>query len=356
MKTLDRYIYRELMVPFLIGTVAVVLMFQANMLIFLFKNFSLQNVPTLAVLDMILYKTPYFLNMTLPVGVALATSLAISRLARESELTAIRASGTAIIRVILPVSIFGLLVGVGNYLLAEKVMPNSEKASTRLSTQMMILATAPDFKANVAIRLADFQATIGSIIKGEHGSLQLSDITLVQTPQPFTSAVYKAKEGSYENGVWTFPHALVWYFKGEDFYQFRPTKLTINQRINLVDFYSQPQPTEMTVDELRQAIKEGKEQHIPATSLEVSYHTRFSVPAACYVFAIFAPVFAIWFGKGGGFVGVLVSILMVMLYWNVFVISTEIFGRNGWINPFLSAWLPNILFAALAVFGLRRLE
>ena len=66
MKTLDRYIYRELVVPFLIGTIAVVLMFQANMLIYLFKNFSLSNVPTLAVLDMILYKTPYFLNMTLP--------------------------------------------------------------------------------------------------------------------------------------------------------------------------------------------------------------------------------------------------------------------------------------------------
>jgi len=356
MRTLDRYIYRELMVPFLIGTIAVVLMFQANMLIFLFKNFSLANVPTVAVLDEILYKTPYFLNMTLPVGVALATSLAISRLTRESELTAIRSSGTPIMRAILPIMVFGVLAGVGNFLLAEKVMPASEKAYTKLNTQLMILATAPDFKANVSIQLGDFSATIGAVTRGPHGSLQLSDVILVQTPHPLESAVYKAKSGSYENGVWSFPHASVWYFKGEDFYQFKPSKLTINQRINLVDFYAQPQPTEMTLPELKQAIKEGRDEHVPTTSLEVSYHTRFSVPAACYVFAIFAPVFAIWFGKGGGFVGVLVSILMVMLYWNVFVISTEIFGRNGWVSPILSAWLPNILFAALAVFGLRRLE
>ena len=193
-------------------------------------------------------------------------------------------------------------------------------------------------------------------MRGEHGGMTLSDITLVQKPHPFESAVYTAKSGSYENGVWTFPDALVWYFKGSDLYQFKPTKLTINQRISLADFYSQPQPTEMTIPELKQAIREGKEQHSSTTSLEVNYHERYSVPAACYVFAIFAPVFAIWFGRGGGFVGVLVSILMVMLYWNIFVISTEIFGRNGWISPLLSAWLPNILFAALAVFGLRRLE
>src|SRR2546421_10701839 len=130
MKTLDRYIYRELMVPFLIGTVAGALMFQANMLIFLFKNFSLQNVPTLAVLDMILYKTPYFLNMTLPVGGALATSLAFSRLTRESELTAIRAYGTPIMRAVFPVIWFGLAVGIGNCRVAERVILASDKRST----------------------------------------------------------------------------------------------------------------------------------------------------------------------------------------------------------------------------------
>src|SRR5436305_6397051 len=103
-------------------------------------------------------------------------------------------------------------------------MPASEKAETKLSADLMILATAaPDFKANVAIQLGDFSAKIGSVMKGERGTLHLSDVTLVQTPHPFESAVYKAKEGSYENGVWTFPDAFVWYFKGEDLYQFKPT-------------------------------------------------------------------------------------------------------------------------------------
>src|SRR5579859_208265 len=109
---------RELLVPFLLGTVAVVLMFQANLLIFLFKTFSLSSVPISGIAKLLLYKTPFFLNMTLPVGTALATSLAMSRLTRESELTAFRAAGAPILRVMLPISLFGMLVGFANYYLA----------------------------------------------------------------------------------------------------------------------------------------------------------------------------------------------------------------------------------------------
>ena len=77
MKILDRYVLRELMVPFLIGTIAVVLMFQANTLIFQLKTFSMSAVPPIALFNLILYKTPGYLNMTLPIGMSLAASLVL---------------------------------------------------------------------------------------------------------------------------------------------------------------------------------------------------------------------------------------------------------------------------------------
>ena len=119
MKRLDRYILREMFVPFLIGTIAVVLMFQINELIALYKNFNLNAVPMTAVLQVILFKTPAYLNMTLPVGVSLASSLAISRLTRESELTAIRSAGVSILRVVRPV----MIAGVVGYLFSKMEIP-----------------------------------------------------------------------------------------------------------------------------------------------------------------------------------------------------------------------------------------
>jgi lipopolysaccharide export system permease protein len=356
MKKLDRYVLRELMVPFLIGTLAVVLMFQANLLIYLFKTFSLTSVPIAAIAKLILYKTPYFLNMTLPVGMALATSLAMSRLTRESELTAMRAAGTSILRVMWPISLFGIVIGIGNFYLAEKVMPNAEVQATKLNSQLVVMGSTPEFKANLFIPLGEYMANFGSVRRQPDGSALLNDITLMQRPNPYEIAVFTDKEGVYRAGIWTFKNANMWYFKGNELSSFAAKDLVINQHMNLNELYNPSVPTEMSLEQLREGIRSGEQEHVDTTALRVHYYTRFSVPAACYVFAIVGPVFAIWLGRSGGFAGVLLSILMVLIYYNIFVVSTEVFGRNGWLSPVVSAWLPNVLFIVFAVIGLRRLE
>src|SRR3954453_6174628 len=109
MKLMDRYIVRELIVPFLAGSFVIAFLFAANQLIFILKTYSLQNVPISAMVQMILYRMPFLLNVTLLAGISLAASLAVTRLSRESEITAMRAVGMRVIRIILPVVFFGVL-------------------------------------------------------------------------------------------------------------------------------------------------------------------------------------------------------------------------------------------------------
>ena len=92
------------------------------------------------------------------------------------------------------------------------------------------------------------------------------------------------------------------------------------------------------------------------TADEITYHTRFSIPAACLIFSIIAPIFAIIYARSGSFVGVLLSTILVLLYYNAHVISTEIFGKSHWLSPWLAAWLPNIIFASIGIIAARRLE
>jgi lipopolysaccharide export system permease protein len=67
-------------------------------------------------------------------------------------------------------------------------------------------------------------------------------------------------------------------------------------------------------------------------------------------------MFAVWMSRAGPFVGVLFSLAMVLAYYNAFVISTEIFGRNGWLPPIAAAWLPNVIFFLLGLWAIRRAE
>ena len=52
----------------------------------------------------------------------------------------------------------------------------------------------------------------------------------------------------------------------------------------------------------------------------------------------------------------LVSMVVVLLYFNAWVICTQIIGKNPSVNPAIAAWLPNILFLIAGLFGLRSLE
>ena len=358
MKRLDRYVLRELLVPFLIGTLAVVLMFDINMVMAYTKQFDISNIPKLALAQMILYKTPFWMNMTLPVGMSLGASLAMSRLARESELTAMRCAGARILRVIAPITMFGVFVAVGDLALVEKVMPVSERKFSSLERQFGALVVMPNLAENTFVRLEGMQVSIGRTNRTGPNSMVLNDIVIYSRPTSGDIKIISATTGAYNEGQWVLNDAVIYDFKPGSPDVMRLTERkpwSINRRIGLDDLLLPPQPEEQTASQLRRSIAQARSQRLPTQQLEIEYQKRFSIPASCILFAFVAPALAIMFARSG-FAGVLLSIFLVFLYYNVFIFTTEILGKNSHISPILAAWAPNILFAILGFFVIRRLE
>lgn len=356
MKKLDSYMLRELIVPFLIGTVAVIMMFQANTYIYLGKNFNLKNIPTAAVFQLIFYSTPSYLWMTLPVGTALGTSLAMTRIVRESELTAMRAAGARIFRVILPLGLFGVLVSAADYYVIDYLNPAASEKAEKLSIQIGMMGYAPDVKTNTIIQLRQYAASFGSVVrKGE--DLQISKILLIEQPEPDVTVLTTADHATYHDGIWKFQNAFYRFLKGQDLVTAKPKgDFTVNQKIVTGDLFQAPALKEQTSQQIRESIEAAKKIGQDTKQLEVNYHIKFSVPAACLLFAFVAPIFAIKFARGGAFVGVLLSMGLVILYYNGFVISTQILSKLDFVSGPMAAWLPDIVFALLGAIALRRLE
>jgi len=357
MKRIDRYVLKELFIPFLIGTISVVLMFQANYLIKEFKEFQLQSVPLSAILQIVLYRTPSFLQLTLPVGMSLAASLAVSRLARESELTAMRASGMSILRVLLPIACFGILVSLCSYLLVEKVMPVSERKAKKIEVEAAILGSGPQLRSNIIVKFTNYVANFGTVSGGPNNVIQLDDILLVERPRPGTVNLIGAKHGTYKDGIWRLTECFAWEITNDQLTDFKPRDdVVINERITVQDFFSPPDANELSARELKNAITIGKRSGQDMTRQEVTFHTKYSIPASCAVFAFIGPMFAVWLSRSGAFIGVLLSIVIVFLYFNIYIITTEILGNHGTVSPWLAAWLPNFIFIALGALIVRRLE
>lgn len=356
-KRLDNYMLRELFVPFLIGTIAVVFMFQINAYMWYAKNFDLSNVPMIATLQVIYYRTPEFMNMTLPVGTSLAGSLAMSRIARESELTAMRTCGTPILRIIMPIAFAGVLVALGDFYMIEKIMPDASRRSNEIARKVGVEGSLPLVSRNVPLRLGRYSAFFGQVNRGDHDTLDVQDVLLVQRKEPGVWAMTTSDTAHYERGKWTFRNSFYREMKGDEVTVIKTIKDFVVHEEILVDTLLSPGvPEEKNLAELHEQIDLSTKLGRDTKWLQVKVYEKYAVPASCIVFALVSPIFAILFSRSGGFVGVLISIVMVLIYYNGYVIGTEILVKYAFMPAWLCAWITNILFATLGLFAIRRLE
>lgn len=357
---LDRYMWRELFVPFLIGTLTVLVLFQANHLIYIFKTFSPTAVPWTATAQLILFESPKWMFYALPMGTSLATSLAVSRITRESELTALRSAGASLTRIMRPVVLFGVVASIASWYMTEHIQPMAGRASKRLMSQVLIRAAVPDFKSNVSMTLANRQAFIGTISRSGNDTVLLNNILLYERPDGRTTILTKAETGKYQDGVWTIDRPTVWTFEGNAMVRVTPRSsagvMTINERITIETFFLAPDSEELSTPDLKKAIAEMRRLGSDTRRGEITLATRISVPAACFVLALVTPIFAIVFARTGAYIGVLLGVLTTMAYYNLFIISKDVLGPNGILDPLLAAWAPNILFFVIGMLGLRRIE
>ena len=81
----------------------------------------------------------------------------------------------------------------------------------------------------------------------------------------------------------------------------------------------------------------------------VDFHRRFALPFACLFFALVGLPLGVSTTRGGKSMGLVLSLILMLVYYLAFIGGTRI-ANNAQFSPFLGAWLPNLGFAALAIF------
>src|SRR5688572_16000485 len=125
MRRLDRYIFREILVPGLIALVAltfVVLIKQGGMLLDIIVR---QSPTTAEVWEVLSAHLPLILIVTVPMGVLVGILTGFGRLSSDSEAIAMRASGISMRRILRPVLIFATLAWVLTQSLTAWIAPRT---------------------------------------------------------------------------------------------------------------------------------------------------------------------------------------------------------------------------------------
>src|SRR5687768_16977178 len=84
-----------------------------------------KGLPWTVIAEVFVLSLPFILAMTLPMAVLVAVLYTFSHLAADSEVTALRASGVSVPRILLPVLVWGLCMAAVNFAFVDQVLPRS---------------------------------------------------------------------------------------------------------------------------------------------------------------------------------------------------------------------------------------
>jgi lipopolysaccharide export system permease protein len=354
---LDSYLLQEMIGPFFFALGAFLLFWALN-IFFLAADYIInQHAPFFLVLRFVVFRIPQATPMAFPFASLFAALLAMGRVMGDNEVTAMRTAGISVMRIALAPVLFGLGMFLISYSINEWVAPASVDLSTRTFYQIIYHTDALPVEPQFFRKDPDTGNTFYV------GQVALDNKTMLDV-QIFKPAKYgpwnetlQAKTAVVQGSALNLHDVIDTRYNDEGF-------LTNQQRVKNVSiglplgetasqFVSQVNndPWTMSSKSLRTQVNALQAQGIGGTAmgnLQINLADKLSWPFACIIGVVLAVPLALRFGKRGRTLGITLSIIAFFSYY-LMVSAASAFGRNGALNPFLAAWLPNIIVGVAGV-------
>jgi len=347
---LDRYIARELVGPFLFGVAAFVSLFVAgNFLLEVAQVMAKHGVGPGTVLLLFLYWLPKYLVLTFPMSMLLAVLLAFGRLSGESEITAMRAGGAPFPRLVVPVVAVGLLVSLITIAFNEQVTPRATRAYGRLERQVVRRLTPYQHFYTRSLKDDRLEALIYA--RGfDPARGVLTGVTYVRAYQgrPLVTFYGEYAKWDQQRNDWFFYQGWMSWPKpvpGTVYFSDQPMEVKLGKSPAEIE-QLEMKAEDMTWGQLRQHIRRLQAQKLEVAELQTRWHHKLSIPFACLIFALIGAPLGLRSHRGSSSFGLGLSIIIAFCYYVVWE-YLGIVAERGMISPFVAAWAPNVLGAAV---------
>jgi LPS export ABC transporter permease LptG/LPS export ABC transporter permease LptF len=363
----DNYIMREFLTTFTL----VLLSFVALSLIFSFfelvGDIIRNRTPLITVGDYLLNLIPYMLYNLTPLCALLATLVVLGSLSRSSELTAMKASGVSIYRLIMPILALAAILAVALFAFSELYLPaaNRQQESLRSVIKGKPAQTflRPDRKW-----ISGQQDSVGEPARIFYYQFFDADRNVFAnlTVFEFQPGNFRLSRRIFANSAhwdahtqhWVFENGWQRTFDGEAISTYKPFLSETFSEIHEPPGYFKKesrQSQEMSFGELDNYIHDLQQSGFDTMRLRVQLNRKLAYPLITLVMAIFAVPFALSVGKRGSLAGAATAIGVAVAYTAIANIF-EAMGNVNALPPTLAAWSPDLLFGMAGAYLLLRTQ
>ncbi len=365
---LDDYVMREYTTNFAL------ILFSFSTLFLIFTLFELvgdiirNRTPLVTVGDYLTSLIPFILYNVTPLCVLVAVLVTFGALSRSSELTAMKATGISLYRIVTPILVTTIMIAALLFAFDELYLPAANRRQEALRSVIKNKPAQtflrPDRKwisgqngpSGSPTRVFYYQFFDAN--RNVFANLTVFEFdpkTFALKRRIFATSAHWSERGN-QWGQWIFENGWQRTFEGDTIASYQPFTVTAFPDIHEQPSYfvKEDRPAqEMSYNELSRYISDLNQSGFDTKRLSVQLNRKLAYPLITLVMAILAIPFALSMGKRGSLAGVATAIGLAIAYWVVDALF-QAMGNVNTLPAMLAAWSPDLLFGIAGTYLLLR--
>ena len=356
-RTLDKYILGKFIRTYIFGILMMVIILVVFDYVEKVDDFTELHAPWKAVIwDYYMNFIPLFISQFSALFTFIAVIFFTSKMAMQTEIVAILSGGVSFRRFMWPYVVGATLITAMSLALSLWIIPEGQKTSVEFESKYLQSQQSLVYPEHVYRQIEpNTYAYVRGYSPGiEHVpffAIERFDSTeLVETLDAANASF------DVESRRWTAPRYMI-YSRGEDGTlsgkQYRNLDTLINLDVRELGDISGVVKT-LTYEELNEFLDQQRSKGSDEVFLiEVERHARFSYPISTFILTIIGVALASRKVRGGMGMHIGIGIALCFIYLMVGRVSEQI-AISGSIEPWIGVWLPNIIFAIIAIIVYRK--
>ena len=369
MRTIDRYVLREILPPFFISLLIYTFILEIPPVMRDLEKLVAKGVSWGAAGRILLTLIPQGLGLTIPMATLTGILVGLGRLSGDREAVALLACGVSPYRLLRPVLTFATVATAVTLYVMLQAIPDANQTFRNITFELVSQKLASDIRPRVFFE--DFPGFV-LYTRDEDQAGGWKEVMVADNRQPESSSIYMAERGQLvidrvrrrvgliledgarytsgragETSMYTFPEQVQLSLDPDSVFGRQELPRTV---------------TEKSIAELRadgaRRLKEGFSPHPEI----ISTQQKFSIPVACLVFAVIGLALGLTSSRDTKMAGFVVGLAVVFAYYAILEIGAaqtrghyrtieeaKALATASWTNAYLARWWPDII---MGVFGI----
>jgi len=354
---IDRYILRELIKIFLItvGTLTTVL--YLDKFLFIAENIINRGVSILEVFLIMIYISPSYLALTVPISVLVASVATFNQFSASNEWVAMKSCHLSFMQTMRPVFIFSIFTYIVAVVIMVYALPWGNYAYKQKTYE--IIKNRVDINIKPNILNYDFKDLV-ILAKKREKKFQFKDILLADTTQSKSPKIITANQAIILPNIESLKIRLeltsgTIHELGDKLSEYQTINFdTYELNLSLPDTAQLEKEAlvghrELSINLLLKQIKDFENKGLPTFAAKVELSKKFAIPFTCLLFGLLGAPLGIHSSRGGKSGSFATSVMVILLYYMGLIFAQNM-GKSGQIEPYSSIWVPNIIIFCIIVY------